>query len=137
MKETQWSGFVRKASARNTGNLLDTVTVVAGFLEVPLSGALGEPEWLRGWDGDRADHGPEHPSDDSPRTWATVALTLKRPRCRARGAILSIIAHAEDPRSYTMLTANSRVKGDCESSRHRLERNVAAALVRFLRNVNR
>lgn len=43
-KKTQWSGFVRKAGARDTGSLAETIAAVRAFVEAPLaSAANGTP----------------------------------------------------------------------------------------------
>ncbi len=39
-KNTQWSGFVRKASIRDAGSLVETIAAVRAFAEVPLAAAL-------------------------------------------------------------------------------------------------
>lgn len=38
-KKTQWSGFVRKAAARDTGTLIETIAAVRAFVEKPLLAA--------------------------------------------------------------------------------------------------
>lgn len=39
MKQTQWSGFVRKAGVRDADSLAETVATVAAFVEMPLMAA--------------------------------------------------------------------------------------------------
>jgi hypothetical protein len=38
-KKTQWSGFVRKAGARDAGTLAETIAAVRAFVEAPLASA--------------------------------------------------------------------------------------------------
>ena len=51
-KKTQWSGFVRKAGARDAGTLAETIAAVRAFAEPPLvAAAKGSPVpgmWLAG-----------------------------------------------------------------------------------------
>jgi hypothetical protein len=38
-RKAQWSGFVRKAGARNAGTLAETIAAVRAFVEAPLEAA--------------------------------------------------------------------------------------------------
>lgn len=39
MKQTQWQGFVRKAGIRDADSLVETVSAIAAFVEMPLTAA--------------------------------------------------------------------------------------------------
>lgn len=49
MKKSQWSGFVRKAAVRDAKSLLDTIGMVAAFVEAPLLAAGGDAPFSRRW----------------------------------------------------------------------------------------
>lgn len=49
MKKSQWSGFVRKASARDAKSLLETIGIVAAFVEAPLFAAAARALLAANW----------------------------------------------------------------------------------------
>jgi len=49
MKQTQWSGFVRKTGARDAGSLAETIATVRMFLEAPLAAAADRADAPRNW----------------------------------------------------------------------------------------